>query len=203
MKLTNQDIRFIDKYLEESGVKYADIRYEMTDHVASALEEMEGSFYDSFKSYMLQHKKELLNSNSKFTKAAGKRAWRMMMHSLVRPLTLVIFILFFTLLKNLSNYFSQIQVLELYSSIYVILMIAVILYYKYFSTRYHKYSIIDKLKATLFTTLYIVFVLVKPERFIENENFIIAYYSFLSAFFVSSFIGYKTLVDKYKLQYND
>lgn len=203
MKLTNNDIQFIDRYLEQSGIKYADIRYEMTDHVATALEGMEGSFYDNFKDYMLQHKKELLNSNSKFTKAAGKRARRMLLHNILRPLTLVIFILFFTVLKSLINYFSQIMVLELYSGIYVFLMIAVILYYKYFSTRYHKYSIIDRLKAIMFTTLYVLFVLVKPERLIENVNFIIAYYSSLSAFFVSSFIGYKALVDKYKLQYND
>jgi len=203
MKLTKQDIQFIDKYLKESGVKYVDIRYEMTDHVATALEGMEGSFYESFKSYMLQHKKELLNSNSKFTKAAGKRAIKIMLQNILKPLTVVVFIVFFTALTIIVNYFSQIQALEVYSQIYVLLMLSVILYYKYFSTRYHKYSIIDKLKAIMFTTLYIVFVLVRPEGLIDDVNVIITYYSLLSAFFVSSFIGYKTLVDKYKLQYND
>ena len=147
MKLTKQDIHFIDKYLEQSGIKYVDIRYEMTDHIATALEGMEGSFYDNFKSYMLQHKKELLNSNSKFTKAAGRRAIKMMLANLFRPVMLVIFVLFFIILKGLIYYFPHVGMLEAYSVMYLFLMLVVVLQFKYFSARYHKYSVIDKLKT--------------------------------------------------------
>lgn len=42
--LAPEHLQFINNYLENSGVKYLDIRYEMTDHVATALENREGDF---------------------------------------------------------------------------------------------------------------------------------------------------------------
>ena len=52
-KLCKENIQFIETYLENSDVYYADIRMEMTDHVASAIEskmELENSddFYSVF-----------------------------------------------------------------------------------------------------------------------------------------------------------
>jgi hypothetical protein len=38
MKLTKENIVFIDKYLQNSGVFYYDVRVEMLDHVATAVE---------------------------------------------------------------------------------------------------------------------------------------------------------------------
>ncbi len=62
MKLTTENIKFIDNYLKNSEVIYYDIRMEMLDHVATAVEEkMEAEnldFYDAFKSYMVVNKKE-------------------------------------------------------------------------------------------------------------------------------------------------
>lgn len=72
-KSTAEQITFIDNYLKNSGVDFLDVRIEMTDHIASAIErEMEQhaglSFYASFKSYMVHNKKSLL-------KSAGKHRW--------------------------------------------------------------------------------------------------------------------------------
>jgi hypothetical protein len=56
MRLTKQQIQFIDTYLINSEVIYVDIRLEMLDHIALAVEEkMEvenQDFYDAFKDYM-------------------------------------------------------------------------------------------------------------------------------------------------------
>ena len=64
MKLTKENIQFIDNYLLKSEVFYADIRMEMIDHVASAAEvKMESDnldFYDAFKNFMVVSKKEIL-----------------------------------------------------------------------------------------------------------------------------------------------
>ena len=66
MKLTKEYIQFIDNYLKNSEVIYYDIRMEMHDHVASAVEQkMEAEnldFYDAFKSYMVVNKKEVLKN---------------------------------------------------------------------------------------------------------------------------------------------
>lgn len=53
MRLSKENIQFIDNYLKNSGVSYFDIRMEMLDHVATAVEQkmtVENlDFYDAFK----------------------------------------------------------------------------------------------------------------------------------------------------------
>src|SRR5690606_15344035 len=67
MKLSNTELQFIDNYLKNSDVKYFDIRMELADHIASAVEEKmqkeNMDFYEAFKEYMVTNKKTLLNQN--------------------------------------------------------------------------------------------------------------------------------------------
>lgn len=69
MKLTKENIQFIDNYLKNSEVIYYDIRMEMLDHVATAIEQKMKSeqldFYDAFKDYMVVHKTAVLKNNKK------------------------------------------------------------------------------------------------------------------------------------------
>jgi hypothetical protein len=44
MKLSKDQIDIIDKYLKKAGIGHWDIRLEMTDHIASKLEAMEGHY---------------------------------------------------------------------------------------------------------------------------------------------------------------
>lgn len=68
MRLEQEDILFIDRYLEKEGVAYADIRYEMVDHIASAIEEkmevQQASFHYAFKAYMAANKKAIMKNNN-------------------------------------------------------------------------------------------------------------------------------------------
>ena len=91
-KLTTSEINFIDRYLENSGVEFLDIRYEMTDHVATALEEMEGDFYDNFTQYMLEHKKQLLEQNKKAKKWSILSAVSYFWKTFRKPSSLLLFI---------------------------------------------------------------------------------------------------------------
>jgi len=67
--LKKEQIQFIDKFLQKSDVIFVDIRAEMTDHIASAVEEKMREenldFYDAFKDYIIKNKKELLATNNK------------------------------------------------------------------------------------------------------------------------------------------
>ncbi len=67
MKISKENIQSIDNYLKHEGFVYVDIRMEMVDHVANAVEEkMEVenlNFYDAFKSYMISNKKEIMKQN--------------------------------------------------------------------------------------------------------------------------------------------
>jgi hypothetical protein len=44
MKMTKEDIQFIEDYLKENGISYWDIRLEMIDHIACDMENKEGSY---------------------------------------------------------------------------------------------------------------------------------------------------------------
>ena len=74
-KLTEAQIGHIDKALKGIGIAYRDIRQEMTDHVATSLEDMEGdNFYLNLKHYMHVHKKELIATNYRFVRRSKVEA---------------------------------------------------------------------------------------------------------------------------------
>lgn len=89
-KLSDRELAFVDHYLENSGIAYVDIRMEMTDHVASALENLEGDFYENLRLYMLEHKQELLKNNKRFTRLAVRRAFKALGKTLLKPWFLVL-----------------------------------------------------------------------------------------------------------------
>ena len=67
MKLTRTELKFIDNYLLNSGVEYLDVRMELNDHIASAIEceiqkDTSQTFYEVFKDYMVRNKKNLLQA---------------------------------------------------------------------------------------------------------------------------------------------
>jgi len=107
-KLTKENIQFIENYLENSDIIYADIRMEMTDHVASAIEDKmnqgdQREFYYIFKDYMVENKARLLNDNRKFLRSADKKILRLLIKDLLTVKTLFIFLIitfWFTLLFN-------------------------------------------------------------------------------------------------------
>lgn len=78
MKLTKEQIQFIDRYLQKSEVFFIDTRMELTDHIATAVEEKMQTenldFYDAFKDYMVVNKKELLKQSKASWSDMGKTA---------------------------------------------------------------------------------------------------------------------------------
>ena len=112
MKLTAENIKFIDNYLKNSEVIYYDIRMEMLDHVATAVEqkmEVENlDFYDAFKSYMVVNKKEILKGN-KFWSIYSKDTILNFLKFLIHPIMILISVSFYFFYKNVavSNYFSE------------------------------------------------------------------------------------------------
>ena len=74
MKLDKAHIKFIDTYLENSDVRHLDIRLEMVDHVATAIEKEieEGdqrAFIKVFKDYMLKNKSTLIENKHQYLKS--------------------------------------------------------------------------------------------------------------------------------------
>lgn len=116
MKITSDNIQFIDTYLENSHVKYIDIRLEMVDHVATAIEaEMNAGdtrdFYYIFKDYMVANKRLLLNDNKQFLKNTDKKLSKVLFKQLLSWQCLLVFVGVFLLLRyvELNDDFSTLK----------------------------------------------------------------------------------------------
>jgi hypothetical protein len=139
MKLSKEDIQFIDTYLENSEVVYVDIRMEMVDHVSSDIEGRihvgdTREFYYIFKDYMVENKAQLLEDNKQFLKSADKKIGKALLKEFVNPLTLLIFLAscigFYLLYLNFNK-----QTFELFVSFIPLLCLAgfaliYVVYYK-------------------------------------------------------------------------
>ncbi len=112
MKLTTDNIHFIDNYLKNCEVIYYDIRMEMLDHVATAVEQkMEAEnldFYHAFKSYMVANKMEILKGN-KLWPGFSKDITLNFLKFLLHPIIIVIGVSFYFFYKNVAtfSYFSE------------------------------------------------------------------------------------------------
>src|SRR5690242_7107232 len=165
-KLTTEEIRFIDNYLYNSGVVYIDIRYEMTDHVAAALEEMEGSFSENFRNYMAVHKAELLKNNSGFKTSAAKRAGQLLLGNFISPkflgIVAIVFLAAFWCQSKIGYEEVKTEFIMLHVLISVGAFITTIFFWL---VSEKKYSVVDKL--TGFCYLFPIFF--RLDRVITNQ----------------------------------
>ena len=95
MKLNKEQIHFIDTYLKNSGIEFIDIRMEMLDHIASAVEnKMQKEnldFYHAYKNYMVIHKKQHLKANKQFIKTTDKKVLIAIGRFFIKPNSLFLF----------------------------------------------------------------------------------------------------------------
>jgi len=201
MKLSEEQVRFIDTYLTNSGIKYLDVRYEMTDHIATALEAKDGDFDENFRQYMLEHKQELLASNRQFGKLARKNAVRLIFRNLAAPRFLALAIIFFCLLCFLARIFTDEIITEICHGAQFLAMVAFIIHYKYSRGSCNmKFSIIDKVFGIVAVSIYCVVLFVRPGNWLDGPGFMV-YHAMFSAFFIEIVFTFRQLARKYKLQY--
>ena len=152
MKLSKENIQFIDNYLKNSEVIYYDIRMEMLDHVSSAIEqkmELEHlDFYDAFKSYMVVNKKEILKGNKEeglnFKEPLKKFGLFVIKpFQIVLALSVFIGVYFSTIYFGLKNFYKH------YFWI-VIICYLVFGFFHFLLTRKKKFYYIDKNFSILF-----------------------------------------------------
>lgn len=109
--LNQEQIKFIDHYLQGSKVRYVDVRSELTDHIATAVEhkmqEEALDFYEAFKAFMAVNKQQLLQRNNA-TFAYFKEAIVSFCPTLWHPINLI----FGGMLLFLMGYFESILSLQ-------------------------------------------------------------------------------------------
>ena len=169
MGLTKDNIKFIDNYLKNSEVIYYDIRMEILDHVATAVEQkMEAEnvdFYDAFKSYMVVNKKEILKGN----KEEGlhfKEPLKKFGLFAIQPFQLFLAFITFLIVYFFTQYFG---INDFTKYIYVIIIATyfVFLILHYLLTWKKKFYYIDK----NFSIIFLLYQLANPLHRIANEGF--------------------------------
>ena len=204
MKLTKDDIVFIDTYLIKNEVIYVDIRLEMLDHIALAVEhkmEVENQdFYDAFKDFMVQHKKEILRNNKihpGFTLLAAKN----FLLFLVKPFMLVFGVVLFLFFKyiNVNPYFSENFTFN--NLIFVMIASIALFQFLYFYVNLKKRFYSIEKSGSVLTIIYFAQIFFLPIVGKENVSTItFSIFSFLLFGYVVFFI--KEIIKFNKHQFN-
>ena len=169
MKLTAENIQFIDNYLKNSEVIYYDIRMEILDHVATAVEQkMEAEnldFYDAFKSYMVVNKKEILKGN----KEEGlhfKEPLKKFGLFAIQPFQLFLAFITFLIVYFFTQYFG---INDFTKYIYVIIIFTYLIFgvLHFLWTWKRKFYYIDK----NFSIIFLLYQIANPLHRIANEGF--------------------------------
>lgn len=112
MKLSQENIKFIDNYLKNSQIDFFDIRMEMLDHISSAVEEKMKAenldFYDAFKNYMVVNKKELVDKNKKLMKWSFSNALPFLKFC-IKPKSLLLAIIVFIIYNYFDVYLKDVS----------------------------------------------------------------------------------------------
>lgn len=135
MSLSKENIKFIDNYLKNNEVIYFDIRMEMLDHIATAVEQKIQAenldFYEAFKSYMVANKKELMKENEKTQKLHFKNCLPFLKF-LIQPKSLLIEIVLVTLMIALKKYFTFTSSGFFMSMVFLMLIFVFVQFYIYY-----------------------------------------------------------------------
>jgi hypothetical protein len=107
MKLTEAQIALIDKALVKAGIRYVDVRMELTDHVAAILEQKDERFEHHLKGYILQHKKELKALNRKFIAIAMLKVYKQLFIRMLSPLFLLVTAIAFGVVYVINTVFER------------------------------------------------------------------------------------------------
>ena len=169
MKLSAENIQFIDNYLKNSEVIYYDIRMEMLDHVATAVERKMQTenldFYDAFKSYMVVNKKEILKGN----KEEGlhfKEPLKKFGLFVIQPFQLFLAVCTYLIIYFFTQYFG---INDFTRYIYVIIIFTYLIFgvLHFLWTWKRKFYYIDK----NFSIIFLLYQLANPLHRIANEGF--------------------------------
>lgn len=202
MRLTKEEIQFIDQYLKKSEVVFDDLRVELVDHVASAVsykmlnENLD--FYHAFKNYMVKNKKSILKAGMVHRTFNFKLALTKFFGFLLMKEVLIISVIFLFLgLKTFRLQFIQhiltIQIITI-SSIFIFAILWLAIFYWKFRKR------IFALENNLIL-LSFAYQIINFSRFFWSENLESEFYITLTTVLLTilflAFMG-KISIDFYK-----
>ena len=204
-KLTEKQIVHIDVALKDIGVAYRDIRQEMTDHVATSIEEMEGdNFYANFRHYMQLHKRELKATYYRFVRRSKVDALKLLLRKMLTLQTALIIAFAFTAIRLLENHYDINKSAFIIKGINAAILAVPMLYYFLTSSlfRSKRFSGLDKF-LNAFTGLTFLFILPLKNEGIWSNQIVFEFYNAIGSGFAVAFLSsFFEINKKYKLQYH-
>ncbi len=162
MNISREQIKFIDTYLINSDIQFIDVRMEMVDHVASAvekrMEEHGQTFYNAFKDFMVMNKRDLTKEYEGLRKKLQLTSFRMLWPALKKPWMLLLFIGFFLTLNN----YDLIVESEFPYTMFVwgLLIASVLIYFiTTFPKKKYRFSSLEALAWPLSLSSYVLYVI--------------------------------------------
>lgn len=203
--ITTNQIQLIDESLKKIGVSYIDIRYEMTDHIATALEddEKDRPFEHKLKGYIVNHKKELQKINKKFMFISMVNAYKKLLYNMFTIRFLALFFLVYLNAFLLSLFMERESVTRL-----LFIVIAIIICAASFSSIYNllkkrdSHSFNHGLSFVNVITLYPSIFMMGWQREITSDNMVLLYYTVVIWVSIIMGITMRQLNAQYKLRYN-
>ncbi|BAO75598.1 hypothetical protein [Winogradskyella sp. PG-2] len=181
MKLKKRDIKLIDNFLEQKGIKYLDVRSELLDHLASEFEEK--SNYSLLEDYLV--------SKIEFIKSFAKKQQKMIHWSYQKQLLVQFskffykpkFILTFSGLIVLGYILLQYLSLENFSLIYFFVLVGLVLYPLFYQIKYSKavkkvQSMQSLFTVTALPSVFLYTFSVSKSFLLDNFGLLLLYYSF-------------------------
>ncbi len=203
MKLSNQEIRFIDQYLQKADVIFVDVRSELTDHIASAVEEKmeveELPFYDAFKAYMVVNKKMLLASNRRNFKNF-KNAIISFSKTFIKPQNIIFAIMLLFGFRYLNQLISlEIMSIGIFSIFFLFVFVQAI--YTIFIIK-KRYLYLENSSSVLLVIYYVNLFL--NGFVLHSKNFIGNQFSIgIILFLLFAYVGYCiTTIRKFRFKYS-
>ncbi len=196
MKLVKQDMQNIDAWLKKRGIKYIDIRYELMDHLISEYESMEN--YPDLESFLKERMawcKKVAHKKEKSTHwSYQKEVWKQLLGIFKNKKALFI-ILIMALCYYTIFPFLTLKAFKLVLISPVFLLVGYQLYlmlFKCFNAKTQKEHVsISRLVTIILTpSLFLNFLGIFPDEWLNNLNFYIPYIAITFLFYVASILAF-------------
>ena len=203
MKLTEEQIQLIDRALADADFKYTDIRYEITDHIATAIEQQEGDFYTEFTNYVENHRSEIFKTKRQFIKLARRKAITAFGNNLCKPWAIALIGIINAAGIYAHKFYERADVADALSQIYsaIFYIIIIPLVYRYF-TRRPVYAAAVIAGNTLGLIFCIGIPGLRIHRLLRNSDLLFTYYGVIITLAVALLVTTYKLDRTFKLRYN-
>lgn len=204
-KLTIEQINAIDKALWDIEIRFLDIRIEMTDHAATAIEGMEGNFNANLRKYIFENKKELKKNYSQFRTNASVKAVKLLFWNMFSFRFLLILAGVYILLFADYKY----EGLEEASSTFFVLMVMampifwIYIGYKNFTQQKKLFSTAERLFPSISGIGYLLCIPLyfQVEKLEISDELKLLYNAFVISFLIMIALTYRFLTRFYKSRY--